>query len=441
MSVTGPRANRPRITSISQDRRTLRLACHTDAPRIEVLFKGEPVEFTVQADTAADGPAVVLAKPLGQWDGLGGFTEVVVDDVPAVPSDELILVERERLRSVISRQAGAREATPATAPAPAAAKPEAPSHGVVVPEAGSITSSLVPLPVGSTSTDGSAVVGRGGHLFILGGSNALAARYAPPTTPAEHARVRDEVDAWVTLIEQREEQLSALGVRFVQMCVPDKSTMLETGVPGLGPITPVLRGIEERLAGSSSYASGREALTEGVHVEGLGVTENWLRLDSHTRPRGARRLSAAMVRGFDEAPFFDDVDFSDSDRYVGDLGTRFFGAPIPEPIEAPRAEWITRAESGRALVDRHAPAKGHMGRTMHWKAPQAPIDAKVVVFGNSFFGATDVPMACNYWISRAFREHRFVWSADMLMDVVRDQRPDVVICQTVERFMGRVPGA
>jgi hypothetical protein len=63
----------------------------------------------------------------------------------------------------------------------------------------------------------------------------------------------------------------------------------------------------------------------------------------------------------------------------------------------------------------------------------------VLVFGNSFF--SDVPSQAfvSWWFARFFRQYHFVWSPDFDLELIRSVQPDIVLGQTVERFLTRVP--
>ncbi|WP_299092007.1 hypothetical protein [uncultured Microbacterium sp.] len=313
-------------------------------------------------------------------------------------------------------------------------------YGVIPPDdQEALVPSYVPLPVGALSRDRSAVVGAAGHLFILEGTNSLFAQYEQPETDAQKVALSDTVERWRALVDQREKTADAFGARFVQLFVPDKSSVLDSGVPGLGPVTPLLDALERALPVDSGYLSARHALRDEVESE-RDLSARWLLFDSHTSARGSMRIASALAQAIGDASFMDDMDFIPGGTFVGDLGARFFGYPMPEPDVSPRSRWLDTVASGRELVARRQPPRGHTGLTLHWRTPRAPIDAKVLVFGNSFFGGGDLPRGINYWVSRVFREHRFVWSAEMLDEVIEEMRPDIVICQTVERFMPTIPG-
>lgn len=313
-------------------------------------------------------------------------------------------------------------------------------YGVIPPDnQDALVPSYVPLPVGALSRDRSAVVGAAGHLFILEGTNSLFGQYEQPETDAQKAALSHTVGEWRALVGQRGKTAEAFGARFVQLLVPDKSSVLDSGVPGLGPVTPLLDDVERALSVDGRYLSARHALREEAESE-RDLSARWLRFDSHTSARGSMKIAGALARTIADASFMDDVDFVPGATFVGDLGARFFGYPIPEQDVTPRSPWLDTVASGRELVARRQPPRGHTGLTLQWRTPHAPLDAKVLVFGNSFFGGGDLPRGINYWVSRIFREHRFVWSAEMLDEVIDEMRPDIVICQTVERFMPTVPG-
>lgn len=69
----------------------------------------------------------------------------------------------------------------------------------------------------------------------------------------------------------------------------------------------------------------------------------------------------------------------------------------------------------------------------------APIQKKVVVFGNSFFAGHLIQSSINYWMSIWFSEYHFLSSAAMSADYIGAEKPDIVICQTIERFLDVVP--
>ncbi|MEV8174572.1 hypothetical protein [Microbacterium sp. NPDC079176] len=45
----------------------------------------------------------------------------------------------------------------------------------------------------------------------------------------------------------------------------------------------------------------------------------------------------------------------------------------------------------------------------------------------------------SWWFMRVFRESKFVWTPEVSDDAVREDMPDVVIAQGIERFLPTVP--
>jgi hypothetical protein len=61
------------------------------------------------------------------------------------------------------------------------------------------------------------------------------------------------------------------------------------------------------------------------------------------------------------------------------------------------------------------------------------------VFGNSFFHNGNLPNQLSWWAKHFFAELTFVWDPALDWSVVDEVRPDIVVAQTVERFLHRVP--
>lgn len=297
--------------------------------------------------------------------------------------------------------------------------------------------SRVPLPVGSRSTDGSGAVGRDGHLFLIKGSNFLARRYRRPGSPAEDQRVDHEADRWSQLVRERDRRCMESGARFLQLIVPEKSSSLDSGIPELAGVTVVLERLEKLLAHDPSYLSGLEVLGRGA-----AAGPSWARLDTHVSTAGALKLFTALLERAALASVLPEIPLESTELHPGDLSRRFFGADICEPDLVPRSPFLEHLGSGVDLVESSDPPVGEnrwLGMHRVWRNEQAPISQKVVVFGNSYFGDPTRSARLNWWFTRFFREHHFFWASSVDHEYVRGVRPDIVIAQTVERFLGGVP--
>ena len=58
-----------------------------------------------------------------------------------------------------------------------------------------------------------------------------------------------------------------------------------------------------------------------------------------------------------------------------------------------------------------------------------------MVFGNSVFEHGETPLNLSWWCVRFFREFYFFWLPETLPGTVDEIGADVVIAQTVERFL------
>lgn len=293
--------------------------------------------------------------------------------------------------------------------------------------------SQVLLPFGVMSGDGSAVLGRNGQLFLVQGSNHLLSLYNGDLLEAKARAAK-----WLSLFRQRLAAARAAGAAFVQIVLPEKLSLLPDAFPEpLAVPTPLLGQIEAAVAEDSelslNYVSGLDVLRSGP-------TETYLRsTDTHYTPAGNFALLSSLADRLglvSPAP----RSFTRPRLVNGDLGLRFFGLPLMDRVldAAALPDFVRGAE----LVDREVPANGeHQGLREVWRNLRAPYDMRVVAFANSFFGPSTEQTTISWWMARWFREYHFVWSAAYDPDYVGRVRPDAVICQTIERFLGFLPAA
>ncbi len=280
----------------------------------------------------------------------------------------------------------------------------------------------VSVPVGLQSSDGSCVLGRNGTVFLTEGTNAILSRY----TTAE-AQLTHLSDAWVALFEARAAQCLSRNIFFLQLVIPEKLSLLHTLYPEhLDVPTRLLSGIEERCQ-ADTYLSANDALQDWV-------PEAYFRTDSHLSPKGAWGVVTAIFQKLGLP--LDEVDFSASRSYSGDLASQIFGTPLVETAAWPSG-WIDNIEP--SLIEDDIPVKGNTGRRMVWKAEAAPNRLRVVAFANSYFERGAAPFNISWWFARLFSEFHFVWGGYCDFSYIDDVKPDIVICQTVERFLFVTP--
>ncbi len=297
-------------------------------------------------------------------------------------------------------------------------------------------------PVGLRSAGGGVVLGHDGHLFLLAGSNGEVARLG--AEPEQRARL---VAAWLALIEARRARCEALGIRFVQLIVPEKAALVPELLPdpGQGGASPLLKTLEvavaERPALADCTLSGLAVLRAAARAQRAPISTMVRRLDSHPSAAGMLALARAVLARVGETP----PDLGDRFRRPwladGDLCRNFLPEPCFEEVPQMPPRALTHFGAEPALVEAFQPPDGgHVGRREHWRTERAPSLRRLLAFGNSVSGtAVAGQNLLSGWLARWFAEYHFHWQPDVDWAVVEAVRPDILLCQTVERFMGRVP--
>lgn len=294
------------------------------------------------------------------------------------------------------------------------------------------TLSLLTLAPGTISPDGVAVIGHGGQIFLHAGSNDLAAQYAQQ---AGDAAVAELASQWMSLFRARADRLDALGIDYLQLVIPEKSSVLPDFWPGrIEAPTALLARLEQSLKGSGIRYVGGLAVLAGSEAR----TRLFRKIGTHLNYDGARLLFEALCRAMNIPPPFTGDDERQRHFWDGDFQDNFPALPLLEPIEVIDGPALRAASKSLKLVQSGYPLSGHIGTHLVWENPTAPIDLSVLAFGNSFFERGGGGDCLSWWCARAFRRFEFVWTPDFDFDLVVRSRPQVVIGQTIERFLPRV---
>lgn len=301
---------------------------------------------------------------------------------------------------------------------------------------------------GSTSQDHSTLIGLEGFLFLFKGNNNVAEAYS---RKSEDKSLNEDATAWVELISNRAAScMETCRARFLQLVVPEKSTILTRFAPrALGPVTPLMHELEKSI---SAEACRENYLSLISSLRALQSPPPYQRTDSHFSIEGAKatttvilgrlteimpELSAQIVAG--QSLVEQTVSTEKYDAFSGDLASKVFHIPLYERTPTYSfPEPFTRANVRE--VFRQLPPNGeHNGSYYQWENSAAPVDATVLIFGNSFFERGSSPRGLSWWFARLFKKVHFVWSAKLDEVLVGTVRPDLVICQSVERFLRVLP--
>jgi hypothetical protein len=285
------------------------------------------------------------------------------------------------------------------------------------------------LPPGTRSDDGNAIVGRGGWLFLCGGTNANLGQYvgAVEMEPTW-------LEEWQEVVRRRVAELKELGVASALLVVPDKLAVYEEHYPedltrsGPRPIErllavpdmPIVYPLPELRAAA---ASGKEV---------------YLRTDTHLTFAGNELLFSSVLAGLEvERP----PDFSAlplrSYPIAGDLGVKFDPQIVSIVTEPNSLHNATIVEDNRAEIEA---VNGHIGTRRVFRNGVAPDPRVAVVFGDSFGFSAAYYQGLSWFMAQEFREVHFVWVPfGWDSDYVRRVGAEAVLIQGAERFVARVP--
>ena len=285
--------------------------------------------------------------------------------------------------------------------------------------------SPVALAVGTISPKGDLMMGRNGTVFLIGGVDSPLDQY-----DRDAAEVASIVDQLAGLFQERATRLAQRAINYLQIVIPEKLSIVPEAFPlRLSVPTTLLKTFEQRTTETPAlrlnYLSCYDLFSGDDDHAKL-----YRPVDTHLAPYGAFRLVQAILQRLGlEMPA---LEFNRTRTTPADVSERFFG--ILESYPECDASWAAPCEK----ISESRQTLGHIGKRQSWICPNAPHRRKVIVFGNSYFEFADRGQyALSWWMARLFTEYEFVWSF-LDWSIVEEQKPDLVICQTVERFLHRV---
>ena len=317
-----------------------------------------------------------------------------------------------------------------------------------VTDAGDI--SRVGVAVGLRAADDSAIIGHDGHLFIFQGSNQLYDQYREQLPPATVAPL---AEGWATLLQHRHALAQRYGAVFLQLVCAEKSSVL----PDLFPLpivtpSPVLAALRAQLAAIDQPWARAAVFGQDLVSRFADRTEAFLRTDSHFSTVGCLsvfldlllRVEAARPYSVPAtliAQLFGGTGPGGTQRmHAGDLGERFFGIKLHDVEPVPKAVTaLLPLQATAELKAEYSPPSGVVGYAQSWRNREAPIRLRLLVFGGSSFERGTATRGLSWWCKATFREFHFHWAAEFDERLIRELQPDVIIGQTAERFLVRVP--
>ncbi len=295
------------------------------------------------------------------------------------------------------------------------------------------TESLGNLRTGDISLDRVATVGAEQMLFLYEGTNDHFRSYARAHAQTSVEAGRD----WANLTAQRHARLAS-SVQMLSLFVPNPASCM----PDVYPLplervpTPAWEEMR-RLLVDDTGVMFCDDLFEASRPENRFESSPWLLTDSHWSDYGSLLTTNSILRRLTVAEISAEWTESEPTFLGGDLGSRFgesVGANHVRKLsfDLPTPACVFDSGSG-------SPAGASMGRRVEWECVDAPIAASILVVGNSFAGTGYLPMHLDFWFSRVFRRTVFLHASSVPTDVVESYRPDIILFQGLERFLGVLP--
>lgn len=275
--------------------------------------------------------------------------------------------------------------------------------------------------IGEISDDRSAIIGRNSWCFIYEGSNNYRGAYRDNSLVGLG-------DEWARIIESRQLACDRIGIRFVQLIVPNKATLMPENFPENleNGVTKVMERLVKSIV-DANLICPYETLRQ------TGVRENFFRRnDSHLTIAGSSMLAEMILDAIGiEIPEITKIEVVKVE-HIGDLGSKF-NIPVCETFIAPRFD-IGLLEQKYIKKLHEKITSGFNGTEQFFYNPSAPIKLSVMVNGNSFF-ERNPSWGVSPIFAALFERFYFSWTPSFDESAIRKIKPDLVISQTCERFL------
>ncbi|MBD8599174.1 hypothetical protein [Pseudomonas sp. CFBP 8772] len=290
------------------------------------------------------------------------------------------------------------------------------------------------LSFGRISSDGAAIIGAGGKIFLREGTNNVEGLYNGETFIDSRG--------WLQIFQSRHARSISSGYDYIQIIIPEKSSVMYWNAPfhatkGSQGLQSIVDGVQNLPDIRRSLIYSADYIPDEVHAE-----STFRAFDTHMSTYGSKLLIDALLDRLAPQSYsvyrLGPVMHGDA---PGDLGIRF--SEDGYIVERPPLYESLLDQNGDILtpeaIDEFDPSEGNIGLRRIWRCSNAPIQKRVICFGGSSFERGEVSTTLSWWCSRLFAEFHFYWGPDCLSEIVDSLSPDIVICQTIERFLTVVP--
>lgn len=296
-------------------------------------------------------------------------------------------------------RAGRAGALPVAAPLPSVAKVAA------LPPPGSIVNDVL--------------IGHGGELFLARGAHAVL-----DYTSGRRQLPQRAFSRFAALIGQRAAVCERAGIGYRHLIFPDKQTVLREAYPMENAVSLGALHMEHCAEVAAQLLFPRDLLASAAE-------RTYQRTDTHATHFGTMLVCAQVVAAFtgeDQAHRTREMRRRLTQRRMvtGDLGSKL--AP-PVSAEETGFEWSWPMHGFSNDF-----AGGNNGIVDLFVAPAAPYEKRLLLFGDSF--GRSMAKVLTYF----FREVAFLRTPFLHREILQQMKPDLVLTQGVERYLGSVKG-
>lgn len=279
--------------------------------------------------------------------------------------------------------------------------------------------------------------GLDGWLFLQGGTNYVTSLYSRDSGNVSDAKIAE----WKRLIENRSARSNALGIACAHIIVPDKLTVY--GDRQSTPLVDIDLAPSFRLAEEMRLSSATHAYIDLVAPMRTArhATDLYWKTDTHWTPEGCllaytllcERLGLVQEPDLLERP-------CRSYQAQMDLGWR---VQPPRWEKVRKYNYIQKSERNWVnsvtafLEDPYYKEEFHTYARARFVNASARNNCSALIFGDSY--SRPSPDALTGMLAETMRSVEFIWSSSVDWTLVNRMRPDILIVQTAERFLARLP--
>jgi len=281
---------------------------------------------------------------------------------------------------------------------------------------------------GTVSPDRSAVIGYNNEAFLYQGSNRHYDAYFDALSDGI-------ADQWAFLVAMRHREYSLRGVQILSVVVPNKASCTPWNFPQ--PLTKGGTEIYKRMKRLLKVDRGAVFSFDESNLSDLNMLGAWNRTDSHWSQTGCL-LAVNEIFEKLSLPLLNPSIEINENTFSGDLSKKWSVSSLVEirkDLCCPELDFVVPVLE----FDNSNNLTGHFGRHVRWANQNAKYNLNVTIVGNSFAGPGNSSRELVWWFARLFSSVTFLHMSEIPKDISEVTSCDVLIFQTVERFLYIVP--